>query len=132
MLIDAAGAGLFKGVTQMLDAGECVNSLDAEGNSPLICAAEEGHEDIVELLLRHGADVQARNVMNESALHVAAWNGHAGVVSALLAHGAAVNQPGPDGETPLLLAADGGFIDVRPTTAFCSSYQPLLCQPSLS
>lgn len=124
-LIDAAGAGLLNRVEKLLAAGVPANSVDVDGNSPLICAAEEGHEDVVHLLLQHKADVLVRNVESESALHVAAWNGHTAVVEALLAAGAgaSVNQPGPSDETPLLLAADGGYVQV------CALHASASCQP---
>ena len=41
------------------------------GDTPLIIAARNGHEDIVEMLLNHGADLTLQNDNGESALDVA-------------------------------------------------------------
>lgn len=40
------------------------------GDTPLISAAREGHMDVVELLLKHGADVTVQNDADETALDV--------------------------------------------------------------
>ena len=115
-LFNAACAGNLKRLQQLLAAkvpGACVDAVDADGDTLLMCAAQDGHSEMVHFLLKHGAKILATNVQNEAALHVAAWNGHEQVVKLLLAAGAKVSQPGPEKETPLLLAADGGHTAVR-------------------
>ena len=47
-------------------------------------AAAEGHEQIVQLLIDHGANVDAESFDTATALHTATANGHAGVVRLLL------------------------------------------------
>jgi N-acetylmuramoyl-L-alanine amidase len=59
----------------------------------LMAAAGAGHVDIVALLLRAGASVDARNRDGWTALTFAAAGGHAAVVELLLAHGARVDDP---------------------------------------
>ncbi len=61
------------------------------GDFPLQTAAQGGHVRSVELLLRHGADVNLRDRHGRSALHYAARNGHARAATVLLAHGALVS-----------------------------------------
>src|SRR5262249_218491 len=41
----------------LVDAGAKLNAHDIRGKTPLMCAAEKGRKDIVELLLSHGAFV---------------------------------------------------------------------------
>ena len=41
------------------------------GDTPLIIAARNGRQDIVELLLNHGADLTLQNDSDESALDMA-------------------------------------------------------------
>jgi len=54
-------------------------------------AAGRGHKEVVEFLLEHGADVNARSPLHQTALYVAARQGHKEVVELLLEHGADVN-----------------------------------------
>lgn len=110
-------------VARLLEAGTPANTVErTAGDTPLICAAMQGHTAVVQQLLEAGAWVNVANLSSESALHVAAWEGHKDIVEMLLAAGAEVDQHGPEGETPLLLAADGGHVDVRPWLA----HAPLL------
>lgn len=76
-------------------------------------------EEIVRLLLEHGADINSYDYDSLSPLHVAAWRGHTGILKLLLKHGADPNAlRRPDsfstkipaifhhaGRTPLHLAA---------------------------
>ena len=72
------------------------------GYTPLIYAAREGHADVVELLLRLGADANATTKSGGAcALHRAAYMGHLQVVSLLLAAGAEPMQQDADGQTAL-------------------------------
>jgi ankyrin repeat protein len=77
--------------------------------TPLHIAAAEGRVDVAELLVKHGADVNARNNNNSTPLHLAA---NAGVAELLIRHGAEVNVRDKDGFTPLHWAADKGHLDV--------------------
>ena len=65
-----------------------MDTADAAGWTALLGAAAEGHESIVQLLLDHGADADARSYDNASAMHAATAYGHAGTVRQLLAAGA--------------------------------------------
>jgi ankyrin repeat protein len=57
----AAEAGNLKAVKKHLDAGTDVNAKDKYGRTPLDEAARKGHEEIVELLIAKGADVNAKS-----------------------------------------------------------------------
>uniref|UniRef100_A0A1X7SJT1 Uncharacterized protein n=1 Tax=Amphimedon queenslandica TaxID=400682 RepID=A0A1X7SJT1_AMPQE len=52
-------------------------------NTALIAAAEEGHYDIVQLLLNNGANQSTRNNSGETALAVAARKGYDNIVQLL-------------------------------------------------
>lgn len=55
----------------LIDANASVNQRDRLGNTPLHLAAEEGHGDIVILLLENGADPKLLNNAKKSSVDVA-------------------------------------------------------------
>lgn len=77
-----------------------------EGLPILIDAAQSDRDDIVRLLLEHGADVDARDnsYRQWTALHYAADYRALATVKVLLAHGANVHARDGSGETPLFEA----------------------------
>jgi uncharacterized protein len=76
--------------------------------------AAEGAEDVrtVEVLLAHGAPVDASAEGGGTPLHSAAYNGNAAIVELLLAHGADPDAAKDDGTTPRDLAREQGHEDV--------------------
>ena len=54
-------------------------------------AAQNGHQDILEMLLDHGADPNAATSNGETPLWIAAQNGHTHIVNLLIHRGAQVN-----------------------------------------
>uniref|UniRef100_A0A8C9WJA1 Poly [ADP-ribose] polymerase n=1 Tax=Scleropages formosus TaxID=113540 RepID=A0A8C9WJA1_SCLFO len=93
---------------------ENVNSRDTAGrkSTPLHFAAGFGRRDVVEFLLRNGANVHARDDGGLISLHNACSFGHAEVVSLLLHRGADANSKDNWNYTPLHEAAIKGKIDV--------------------
>jgi hypothetical protein len=78
---------------------------DVHGNTPLHLAAEGGHESVVQLLLNHRANVNAKNQHGNTPLHVAAERDHEPVVQLLISHKASVGAKNQRGDTPLYVAA---------------------------
>jgi Ankyrin repeats (3 copies)/Ankyrin repeats (many copies) len=76
-------------------------------DTPVHLAARFGREDLADLLISSGANVEALNEHDERPLHAAAAYGRPAVVKLLLAGGADVNARGPAGKTPLHAAAFG-------------------------
>ena len=56
------------------------------GWTPLICATELGHFDVVKLLLANGADANILNDNDINALIVASYNGYFEIVKILVKH----------------------------------------------
>jgi ankyrin repeat protein len=76
-------------------------------------ASMSGSAEVIELLLRYKADVNARSVAGRTPLHGASESGHVKVVQLLLERGADVNARSPfHGSTPLTLASRWGHLEV--------------------
>jgi poly(A) polymerase Pap1/ankyrin repeat protein len=88
------------------------NDADAQGRSALLLAAEAGHSDCVEELLRRGSDPNLfahEKEGKQSPLTVAAMNGHQACVKLLLGKNATPDHASDQG-TALLLAVKAGHI----------------------
>lgn len=109
---EAAASGDSADVQRHLDAGARVDGVDLQGNSPLMAAAENGHLEVVRLLVANWASVNAQSDVGYTPLNFAAGGGHLDVVRYLLDHGADVNARGAVGYSPLIFAAENGHRDV--------------------
>jgi len=103
--------GIVEIVSGLIEVDGCdINQRDCVDNTPLVWAALEGHERVVEMLLKRGdVGLDKPGRFGQTPLFGAAWNGHEGVVKVLLERDE-VNPDKPDdeGETPLFGAAQNG------------------------
>jgi len=88
----------------LLVAG-CGKKKDQWRESPLHDAAWRGDVQQAQVLIAHGANLNARDERGRTPLHLAVGGGYADIVSLLLASGAKVNACDNDGDTPLHSAA---------------------------
>lgn len=88
-LLEAAQAGDLPLCLSALALGAQVNDYraDEEAWGPLHWAAANGHADICEALLAHGAHINHQDKWGQSALHVAACECFAPICIILLEHG---------------------------------------------
>jgi ankyrin repeat protein len=84
------------------DPGQARLSFGNLRTTLLHAACYDGRPDIAELLIRLGADVNAREVNGRTPLHDAANNGHLGVIDVLARHGASLDARDNGGMTPLM------------------------------
>ncbi|XP_068595462.1 ankyrin repeat domain-containing protein 27 [Brachionichthys hirsutus] len=96
----------------VLQAGALgVNSCNVDGFMPLHVAALHGHCALAALLIRHGANVNARTNQRATPLHLASQNSHVQVVSILLECNAKLNKKDHYGNSALIQACLCGDLE---------------------
>lgn len=105
--------GYYDVAEYLIKAGAPINSQSRNGlkAAPIQSAAAAGHEPIVELLLKHGADPNIREQGSYTPLHAAAQNGDEDMIRTLLYGGADLLARSDDGKTPLDLALQEGHTE---------------------
>ena len=92
-------------VRLLLNAGTPVNQPYGESQlTPLMAAALVGSPEVTQLLIEHGAEVNARDKSGTTALHVAARTGDCSTIKILVANGAELDGRDAIGVTPLMSA----------------------------
>ncbi len=91
-LFEACKRGQIQAIRWLLQNGANVNYLDAQGNTPLMVAAWEGHGNLVDLLIKCGAVVNGKNRFGFTALVLAVHYQREAIVKRLLLSGADVNE----------------------------------------
>ncbi|XP_039989970.1 ankyrin repeat domain-containing protein 27 isoform X2 [Xiphias gladius] len=100
----------------VLQAGALgVNSCNVDGFTPLHVAALHGHSALAALLIRHGANINARTNQSATPLHLACQNSHVQVVRFLLECNAKLNKKDHYGNTPLINACLCGNLETVTT-----------------
>ncbi len=112
-LFQAIMSGEISYVKELMDKGANVNQRDDQfGITPLHTAAFHGRTEIVRLLLRSKADINAGDKEGETPLLSALAGGHAEISELLINRGAQINIKMKNGWTPLHFAAALGKEDL--------------------
>ncbi|ESN99577.1 hypothetical protein HELRODRAFT_84287 [Helobdella robusta] len=86
---------------------------NATGDTLLIKAVSENHSpEMIELLLKYGADPDLGNDLNETAIHKASSLGLLEILRILVKHCHYLNRCDTKGQTALFKAVANGFCDV--------------------
>src|ERR1700754_2752613 len=104
----AAYFGLREGIAALVEIGHEPDSKDSTigGRTPLSWAAEKGHEAVVRLLVKKGADLESKDSRySQTPLSWAAEKGHEALVRLLVEKGADPESKDSGGGTPLSWAA---------------------------
>ncbi|CAE7455130.1 unnamed protein product [Symbiodinium natans] len=97
---------------QLLRQNADPNAPDRLGNTALLCAAAEGHLELIQPLLDSGAQLEVHNRFGHTALISAAQAGALEVVEALVKAGAQLEARNEQGATAFLVAAAAGQVEV--------------------
>lgn len=106
----AAWSGARSTVKALLNSQHQADVGDAWGRTPLWWASQGGHDDVVRLLLEHGANIDARDVELRTALIQAIIHRCHSTMVLLLDKGAQCSAPDCGDETPLSHAVGMGDI----------------------
>ena len=91
------------------------------GATPLYTATEEGHAPVVQLLIRHGADLNrspqgpiARDlhIENQTPLLIACMRNHEDIIRSLIEAGADVNVASERGSSPFLAICQHNNVEI--------------------
>jgi ankyrin repeat protein len=110
LLADAAERMERSKIRALLKQRVDVNTPQADGMTALHWATYHDDVELVTLLVRAGANVQAANRYGVTPLSLACTNGDGAMVEMLLKAGADPNAALPGGETPLMTAARTGAV----------------------
>jgi ankyrin repeat protein len=115
----AASCGRLQAAQMLIEHNVNIHIRGKDGMSPLHAAAihwiKRNQDDIMEVLLDHGANPNARDDNNATPLHYSSWWINQGTVKGtrlLLKYGAIIDAEDNDGKTPLQLALDHGRDDI--------------------
>ena len=116
-LCDASWHGDLEMVKVLLQYEAAPNALCYHNETPLHIVTnvhditKTNNTELVEMLLKHGANANVTNQQSMTPLHFASKNGNLGEVQALIKYGANVNATGESLITPLHMAALGHIGD---------------------
>ncbi|XP_034552211.1 dynein heavy chain 12, axonemal [Notolabrus celidotus] len=108
-LHESSFLGLENFVYLLLDSGANPNACDIQKKTPLALAAQNGHLNVVEVLLQKGAHVWCESESG-TILFEAAASGNPDIISLLLDYGADPNLPLYSGHLPIHRVAYHGHI----------------------
>lgn len=109
-LIEAAKNGDLEKVKKLIQEGAYIDDRGAEGKTALMHACSNEHLDVVQYLLKQGANVELINNHDSQAIHYGYKN--VDILKELLKYGADINYQDYYGNTPLHLTISFHKINV--------------------
>jgi|GEM_PF-2410326 len=98
----------YVSINVLLSDGVNTDTVDQEGNTPLMVAAEVGNPRIVDIILSHKPNVNKQNKQGDTALMIAAKTGQMEIVKKLTIHNAKISMHNKSGNTAVTLASKYG------------------------
>jgi len=94
------------------ESPELVNTADARKFTPLVMATYMAQREVTELLIAHGANLEARDGKGNTALMGVAFKGDLELVDLLIEASADLNKQNYEGATALTYAIDYGHFEI--------------------
>lgn len=91
--------------------------------APIHSACAISHFEITELLIKYGADVNAKQSRGVTPLHSTAHNGQTSLSKLLIDNGADINAKTDNGQTPLFMANEKNFNETAELIIKYGGYQ---------
>ena len=110
-LVDAVKTGDRTAALAMIEQRINVNTPEADVTTALHWAIHRNDMDLVDRLIRAGANVKAKNDFGATPMSEAALLGYAALLDKLLKAGADVESPNADGQTALMVVARTGNVE---------------------
>jgi ankyrin repeat protein len=90
-----------------------LDTKDNFGKTALIYAIDNGHTDIVKILLHKGAGIDVKDKSGKTALMYACAKGHTDIAKILVENGASIYSKDKSGKTALIYAEDSGNTEIE-------------------
>jgi ankyrin repeat protein len=112
-IFDACRTGDVPTIESLYKANPAVlNSVDPKGFTPLILAAYNDQQGVVDFLLSHGVDINAQDAAGNTALMGVCFKGYKEIAKTLINAGADVNIRNSNGAPALTFAATFGQLQI--------------------
>ncbi len=102
----------YTSINVLLSDGTNIDTVDQNGNTPLMMASKIGNARILDIILSHNPDINKQNNKGRTALMIAAEAGLIDVVKELVDHGAEISIEDANGNSALTLASKYGHSQV--------------------
>ncbi|XP_071085224.1 putative ankyrin repeat protein RF_0381 [Haliotis cracherodii] len=114
ILHQACRGGDEKTVKRVLEQDKLnINSRGKNGDTPVMIAARAGYRELVDFLVKKGADMTLVNNDGDNILHQACRGGDIEKVRGFLEQDKLeINSRGKNGETPVMMAARAGYVEL--------------------
>ena len=98
----------YVSINVLLSEGTNIDTVNQDGDTPLMVAAGVGNPRIIDIILSHKPDVNLQNKNGETALMIAAKTGQLEIVKKLVIHNATISMSDKNGNTAITLASKFG------------------------